>query len=428
MKANFETMPGGVTSASGFYAAGAHIGLRRKRKDLAIVYSVQPCTWAATLTTSSVKAAPVLWNQKLRSKGDPVQALVVNSAIANSCTGAAGDQHAQMMAQTTAGCFNLKAEQVIVASTGVIGTHLPINQVTAGIKSTAPLISTSSKSANDAAQAITTTDTFLKQCAVKFNIDGKQITIGAMAKGSGMVHPNMATMLSFITTDLSIDQTLLQKALSQSVSKTYNMICVDGDRSTNDMVIMLANGMAGNAQICDENGDYQIFVQALAALNEQLSKSIASDGEGASKLLEVCVSGASTLEDAQKLALHVVKSSLVKVAFFAEDANWGRIVAAMGAAGIDFDFDKLALSISSGETELPLLIDGMPYWIDETNHKAVLAHSELKISIGIGDGEFSATAWGCDLTHAYIDKGGNYRRFQQMEKAFPSTFAQGGAA
>ncbi|HEY9777745.1 MAG TPA: bifunctional glutamate N-acetyltransferase/amino-acid acetyltransferase ArgJ [Planktothrix sp.] len=428
MNANFETIQGGVTSAAGFYAAGAHIGLRRKRKDLALVYSVQPCTWAATLTTSSVKAAPVLWNHKLRAKGETVQALVVNSAIANSCTGAAGEQHAQMMAETTAGCFHLHAEQVLVASTGVIGTHLPIKQVIKGIEATAPLISTSTKSANDAAQAITTTDTFLKQFAVKFYIGGKLVTLGAMAKGSGMVHPNMATILSFITTDLAIDQALVQKALTNSVSKTYNMICVDGDRSTNDMVILLANGMAGNKLIAEENEDFATFVEALSWLNEQISKSIASDGEGASKLLEVYVSGAETVEDAQKLALHVVKSSLVKVAFFAEDANWGRIVAAMGAAGVEFDFDKLALSISSGEVVLPLLVDGMPYWIDETNHKEVLSHSELKISICIGEGQYSATAWGCDLTHAYIDKGGNYRRFQQMEKAFPSTFAQGGAA
>jgi glutamate N-acetyltransferase/amino-acid N-acetyltransferase len=419
---------GGITSPAGFYAAGAHIGLRKKRKDLALVYSIKPCDWAGTFTTSSIKAAPVMWNSNLRDKGGKVQAIVVNSAVANSCTGTVGYQHAQEMAQTTAECFNLEPEQVLVSSTGVIGTYLPIAKVKAGIASTAPLISTSSKSANDAAQAITTTDTFLKHCTVTFKADDKFITLGAMAKGSGMVHPNMATMLSFITTDLDIDQALLQKALSASVSTTYNMICVDGDRSTNDMVLILANGMAGNKRISEENSDYAAFVEALQLLNVNLSRTIASDGEGASKLLEVTVSGASTQEDAQKLALHVVKSSLVKVAFFAEDANWGRIVAAMGAAGVDFELEKLGLTVASEETELPLLLDGMPFWIDEVNHKEVLSHGELKIAITIGDGPFASTAWGCDLTYSYIDKSGNYRRLQQMEKALPKTFAQGGVA
>ncbi len=423
-----SSVPGGITSAAGFYAAGAHIGLRRKRKDLAVVYSVQPCDWAGAFTTSSIKAAPVQWNQALRDKGGKVQALVVNSAVANSCTGAVGAHHTMEMAQTTADCLNLQAEHVLVASTGVIGTFLPINLVKSGIMSTAPLISTSTKAANDAAQAITTTDTFLKQCAVQFVIDGKTITLGAMAKGSGMVHPNMATMLSFITTDLAIDQALLQKALSESVPTTYNMICVDGDKSTNDMVLVLANGMAGNAKIVDEDDNYKIFTRALGMLNVQLARTIASDGEGASKLLEVEVNGATTIEDAQALALHVVKSSLVKVAFYAEDANWGRIVAAMGASGVAFDFDKVALSISSGSKDLPLLVDGMPYWIDEGSCQSVLSHNELKISINIGEGTCSATAWGCDLTPEYIDKGGNYRRHHQNEKAFPFAGVQGGAA
>jgi glutamate N-acetyltransferase/amino-acid N-acetyltransferase len=417
MAGQIELIQGGITSANGFQSAGMHIGLRRKRKDLAIVFSEKPCDWAATFTTNTVKAAPVLWNKDLLEAGAKTRAIVVNSAIANSCTGLAGQQHTKEMAETTAACLGLQPSEVLVASTGVIGVHLPIKMVTTGIKATAPFLSSTFESAGNAAEAITTTDSFVKQAAVQFKIDGKLITLGAMAKGSGMVHPNMATMLSFIATDLNIEQTLLQKALSQSVPKTYNMISVDGDSSTNDMVLLLANGLAGNKRICDEGEEFQYLVEGLDLLNTHLAKAIASDGEGASKLIEVSVSGAKSVEDARKLARHVISSNLVKISFFANDANWGRIVAAMGASGVEFDFDKIELSMSSGHSHLPLLVDGMAYWTDEKNERAVLAGTEVKILVHLGEGDSTATAWGCDLTHDYIDKSGKYRRVHSMSRA-----------
>lgn len=428
MTFELQFIKGGVTAASGFKAAGAHIGLRRKRKDLAILSSELPCDWAATFTTNSVKAAPVLWNQQLLAGKTKVSAIVINSAIANSCTGLAGQNHARQMAETTADCLGLDATSVLVASTGVIGVHLPIKEVAKGIRETAPLLSATYEAGCHAADAITTTDTYVKQYALQVTIDDKEVIIGAMAKGSGMVHPNMATMLAFITTDLNIDPTLLQKALSESVSKTFNMISVDGDNSTNDMVVAMANGAAGNARIDNVGDAYQQFANALDVLTCHLAKLIAGDGEGASKLLEVQVSGALTVTDARKLARAVVCSSLVKVALFAEDANWGRVVAAMGSSGVNFDCDKLALSLSCDQHELGLLVDGMPYWVDEVECKSILSGKSVTLKVEITEGNCSATAWGCDLTPEYIRKSGNYQAGQRTEKTLTGMYAQGGAA
>lgn len=411
---NFEIIQGGVTSPKGFKAAGAHVGLRRKRKDLALLLSETPCDYSAVFTTNTAKGAPILWNKEVVASGKKVRALVVNSGNANSCTGYPGLVHAKQMAETTATCFSLEPHEVLVASTGIIGVPLQIDKVKAGIRTVASILTASQESGTMAAEAITTTDNFIKQMALQFEVDGTMVTMGAMAKGSGMVHPNMATMLSFITTDLAIAPHLLEKAFKGSVSKTYNMISIDGDTSTNDMSAILANGMAGNAAITEENADYELFVSALHYMNTYLAKQIARDGEGASKLIEVTVCGATTQEDADKLARIVVSSNLVKTAFFAQDANWGRIVAAMGSSGLAFDENKLNLYMSGTagdgeELEVCLLLDGTPYWTDDSICKAVLSENEIKVKIELNMGEYSATSWGCDLTYEYIRKNGNYK-------------------
>ncbi len=418
MTKQIEKIDGGITAPQGFSAAGVHVGLRRKRKDLALIVSETSATCAAVFTTNVMKGAPIVWNHEVLQKRDTVRAIVVNSAYANSGTGVPGLIHARTMAETTAECLNLESEEVLVASTGLIGVHLPIEIVKTGIKSTAAQIGSDRSSGTSAAEAITTTDTFLKQMAVQFEIDGKMVTMGAMAKGSGMVHPNMATTLGFITTDLSISAALLKKALSEIIAETFNMISVDGDTSTNDMVVILANGLAGNATINEETAEYALFHQALKMVALHLARSVAMDGEGATKLIEVTVSGAASIIDARKLARGVVASSLVKAAVFAEDANWGRIVAALGSAGVQFEYTSLSIWMSSNETEVPLLLDGMPYWLDESLCRQVLGASEVKFRISIGEGDSSATAWGCDLTYDYIRKNGNYRAGQLLNSSY----------
>lgn len=415
MKTTISAIKGGVTAASGFKAAGEHVGLKRKRKDLAILMSDHPCHYAGTFTTSTAKAAPVLWNKEILEKGSPVRALVVNSGNANSCTGAQGFVHTRQMAEAVAEHTGCQPREVLVASTGIIGVPLPIDDVASGIAMVAPLLGYSKEHGSSAAEAIMTTDSFIKEAALQFEIDGKLITMGAMAKGSGMLHPNMATMLSFITTDLSISPALLQKALSNSVCGTYNMISVDADTSTNDMVAILANGSAGNQTIESENDDYCLFVAALNELNEHLAKSIASDGEGATKLIEVEVKGAATLEDARTLARAVVSSNLVKTAFFASDPNWGRIVAAMGATGIGFDTGVLSIEIAGAGLSSYLLKDGNPCWIEEGKAACILAAPVVKTTVFMGGASpdnqdyHDARAWGCDLTHEYIQLTSRYR-------------------
>lgn len=417
MQATFDVIQGGVTAAKGFAAAGAHVGLRRKRKDLALLVSQEPCHFAAVFTTSTAKGAPILWNQEVVERGGKVQAVVVNSANANSCTGYPGFLHARQMAETTASCLGLAAHDVLVASTGIIGMPLPIEQVKAGIKQTAPLLGISLENGSNAAEAITTTDSFIKQMAVQFEIGGSVVTMGAMAKGSGMVHPNMATMLSFITTDLAIAPALLRKALKESVDSTYNMISVDGDTSTNDMVVILSNGLARNETICQEGAEYELFVAVLNHINTTLAKYIASDGEGATKLIEVTVHGAETVEAARKLARHVVASNLVKTAFFAQDPNWGRIIAAMGSSCVPFNPETLDVTMGGGGAEVGLLLDGTPFWLDEDECMSVLKSDEIAVEIDLNMGDCSATSWGCDLGYEYIRKNGNYRATYKAEFA-----------
>jgi len=408
-----EKNTGGVTSPQGFMATGAHIGVKRKRKDLALVWSEVPAHVAGAFTTNVMRAAPVLWNEKVVAAGKPIRGIVVNSGNANACTGELGMVNAEIMAATYGQCMGVGADEIIIASTGVIGVQLPIAKITQGIEATCQGLDKSQAAGLLAAEAIMTTDTYVKQTAVEFEVDGKKITIGAMAKGSGMIHPNMATMLSFLTTDLNIAPALLTKALKESTAETYNMISVDGDTSTNDMVAILANGMAGNKLIESEDADYAAFCQALKTINTGLAKTIVQDGEGATKFLEVQVEHAGSIADARKLARSIVSSSLVKTAFFGEDANWGRIICAMGYSGVQFKPESVSIAIESAAGKLELMHQGEPAVVNEILAKAVLAEKNIIIHIDMLDEltpkDGRATAWGCDLSYEYVRINGSYR-------------------
>jgi glutamate N-acetyltransferase / amino-acid N-acetyltransferase len=400
---------GGVTSPQGFMATGAHVGVKRKKKDLALVWSEVPAHVACVFTTNVMKAAPILWNQKVVAKSASVRGIVINSGNANACTGEQGMTNAQIMASTYAESMGVSAEEIIIASTGVIGVQLPIQIIEQGIKTTCKHLTKTFSAGLAAAEAIMTTDTYVKQTAVEFQVDGKKVVIGAMAKGSGMIHPNMATMLSFLTTDLNISPILLNKALKDSTAETYNMISVDGDTSTNDMVSILANGKAGNKLIETEDEGYLAFCQALKEINTGLATSIVKDGEGATKFLEVQVNHAANVEEARKLARSIVSSSLVKTAFFGEDANWGRIICAMGYSGVQFQPEVVSIAIESAGGKLELMQDGEPAVVNEVLAKTVLAEKKIVIHIDMKDGLSQATAWGCDLSYEYVRINGAYR-------------------
>lgn len=399
---------GGVTAAKGFLASGMHAGIRKnkEKKDLALVWSEKMCAAAAVYTTNKVKGQPLIVTREHLSDGK-AQAIIVNSGNANTCTGEAGIAAAKRMAALVAERLPVKAEDVVVASTGVIGQLLDVSVIEAGMDT---LVAGLSKAGYlDAREAIMTTDTVKKELAVQFEIKGKTVTIGAMAKGSGMIHPNMATMLAFITTDCAIDQHLLQKALSTSVRRSYNRVSVDGDTSTNDMVVILANGMAENPLIANENEDYQDFFEALDWLNIQMARSIARDGEGATKLIECVVEGASDEEKAEQLAKGVICSSLVKTAFFGADANWGRILCALGYTRSDFDPEKVDVSFESASGYISVCKNGTPLPFNEEKAKKILSYQEVTVYIDLHEGDAQATAWGCDLSYEYVRINGDYR-------------------
>lgn len=409
-KADINFIAGGITSPRGFRAAGAVAGIKKNGKpDLALLVSEVPAACAAVFTTNVMKAAPILWNQRVLEEAPTAQAIVINSGNANACTGIQGIANAEAMAFCCSTSVGVLARDVLVASTGIIGVQLPIEKVLKGIESTSKLLSTSAEAGYEAAVAITTTDTYEKQSCLQFTLAGKKVTMGAMAKGSGMIHPNMATMLGFVTTDANISAALLQKALKESVASSYNMISVDGDTSTNDMVTLMANGMAGNPIIDSEGLDYETFSKALSAINIEVAKSIARDGEGATKFLEVEVAHAQTLDDARVIARSVVSSSLVKAAFFGEDANWGRIICAMGYSGAKFDPAEVSISMSSNAGQLSLMAGGEPVTLDEEMAKKVLAEKQILVNISLKNGECCATAWGCDLSYDYVKINGAYR-------------------
>lgn len=405
-----KQIKGGITVVPGFEAAAAAAQIKYEgRTDMALIYSSVPCVAAGTFTTNVVKAAPVKWDQKIVKQGGAVQAIIVNSGIANACTGEEGMQYCEQTAQTAAEVFGIQKEQVLVSSTGVIGKQLPMEKIQAGIHMLAQAKGNDKLCGAEAAEAILTTDTHKKEAAVQLEIGGKTVTIGAMAKGSGMIHPNMCTMLSFLATDAVIEKEVLQKVLSEDVEETYNMISVDGDTSTNDTVLFLANGLAQNAPICPGTEEYKAFAAAVHTVNEQLAKAIAGDGEGATALLEVEVVGAADKEQAKKVSKSVVCSNLTKTAVAGHDANWGRILCAMGYAGVSFVPEQVDLFLESAAGTIQILSDGVALPYSEEKATEILSEEKVKILADLKLGDGKATAWGCDLTHGYIDINADYR-------------------
>lgn len=405
-----KVIDGGVTAAQGFLAAGMAAGIKKgNTKDMAMIYSEKPCVCAGTFTTNVVKAAPVKWDQKVVKESPWAQAVVCNSGIANACTGQEGYSYCEKTARAAGEALGIPTESVLVASTGVIGMQLPIDTLEAGVKKLTPLLSSTREAAVLAAESIMTTDTVKKEAAVELELSGKKVTIGGMCKGSGMIHPNMCTMLSFITTDVDIDKELLAQALRESVEDSYNMISVDGDTSTNDTVLVMANKMAGNPAITEKNQDYQAFKEALHYVNTSLAKQIAGDGEGATALFEVTVTGAASKKEAAILAKSVITSNLTKAAIFGHDANWGRILCAMGYSGVSFDPEKVDLSFKSQAGEIAIMKDGVGVDFSEEEATKILSERKVTVLADIKAGEESATAWGCDLTYDYVKINADYR-------------------
>ncbi len=401
---------GGVTAATGFEAAAVAAEIKYKgRTDMAMIYSQVPCVVAGTFTTNVVKAAPVKWDQKVVKESDFAQVVVVNSGIANACTGAEGMGYCQETADEVAKVLQIPSESVLIGSTGVIGKQLPIDRIKAGVAKLVAAKSDTIEAGTEAAKAIMTTDTCKKEIAIQLEIAGKTITIGGMAKGSGMIHPNMCTMLGFITTDAAITKEALGKALSDDVNDTFNMISVDGDTSTNDTVLVLANGMAGNDIISVGTKEYDLFYQALHEVNEYLAKQLAGDGEGATALFEVNVIGAETKEQAVLLSKSIACSNLTKTAIAGHDANWGRILCAMGYSGAQFDPEKVDLFFESKVGKLQIVKDGLATDYSEEKATEILSEPHVIATADIKMGDKKATAWGCDLTHGYIDINADYR-------------------
>lgn len=405
-----KIITGGVTAARGFKAASTAAGIKYKdRQDMAMIYSQEPCRSAGTFTTNIVKAAPVKWDKNQVTSGAPARAVVINAGIANACTGEEGMGYCGQTAEAAALALGISAESVLVASTGVIGMQLPIDRITAGVKAMAPLLDGSLESGTGASRAIMTTDTKNKEVAVRFELGGTTVTMGGMCKGSGMIHPNMCTMLSFVTTDAAISKELLQEALSQDIQDTYNMISVDGDTSTNDTVLLLANGLAGNKEITEKNEDYHTFCRALKIVNETLAKKMAGDGEGCTALFEVKVVGAETEEQAKILAKSVICSSLTKAAIFGHDANWGRILCAMGYSGAQFEPEKVDLFFESAAGKMQIIKDGVAVDYSEEQATRILSEPEVTAVADIKMGDAKAAAWGCDLTFDYVKINADYR-------------------
>ena len=401
---------GGVTAPKGFKAASIAAEIKYKnRTDMAMVYSDVPCLAAGTFTSNVVKAACVLWDKEIVETKDFAQAVVVNSGIANACTGKEGFDACRKTAEAVESALGVPAESCLVASTGVIGMQLPVDKLVKGVNGMAKILSASKEAGSDAAKAIMTTDTISKECAVQFTLDGKCCTIGGMSKGSGMIHPDMATMLSVITTDAAISKELLQEAVSNDVKSSFNMISVDRDTSTNDSLIVLANGKAENQEITAKNEDYETFCEALALVTRTLAKMMAGDGEGATKLFETTIINAKTKDDAIVLAKSVITSNLVKTAVYGSDANWGRIICALGYSGVIFDPEIVDLYIESEGTRLKLMENGMATDYSEEEATKILSASHVTAIADMKTGTETATAWGCDLTYDYVKINGDYR-------------------
>lgn len=403
----FHIVEKSICAPKGFIAGGVHCGIRKNqtKKDLGIIFSQAPCVAAAVYTLNKVQAAPIAVTKAHLANGN-ARAVIVNSGNANACN-ADGFEKATAMCSLAANALGIAPEDVIVASTGVIGQILDIAPIEKGVALLAPALSTNGY--DDAAEAIMTTDLTKKDTAICFELSGKTVTIGGIAKGSGMIHPNMATMLGFVTTDADISAEMLQKAVKSASDDSFNMISVDGDTSTNDMLAVMANGLAGNAKITDQGEDYEVFLTALREVCIYLARCIAKDGEGATRLLTCSVSGAPTTKLAKSISKSIICSSLVKAAFFGADANWGRILCAIGYADGDFDIDDVSITISSAAGEIPVCENGSGVPFSEEKAKQVLLEKEIDINVTMKQGDGSATAWGCDLTYDYVKINGDYR-------------------
>ncbi|MGL4607220.1 MAG: bifunctional glutamate N-acetyltransferase/amino-acid acetyltransferase ArgJ [Eubacteriaceae bacterium] len=400
---------GVVTSPKGFKATGFSCGIKNDGQlDLALIYSEVPAGTAIVTTTNVVKAAPILWCKEVM-KTPFKQGIVINSGNANACTGDKGFTDVLMTAKAVGEVLNIPEDRVLVASTGVIGVPLPLEKMINGIREKGNEIGNADINGEMAADAILTTDTIRKNVGVEIEIDGVKVKIAGMAKGSGMIHPNMATMLSFITTDAAIHPDNLQELLNEVILDTYNMISVDGDTSTNDMVTVMANGLAGNKPLIKGSEDYRKFKEAFHYVNKTLAKKIIRDGEGATKFIDVKVRGAKTIDDARALAKSVITSSLVKTAIFGEDANWGRVLCALGYSGVTFDPMKVSLVFSSAAGMITLLVDGIPIAFEEKEASKVLSETDITIIIEMEEGQEKAVAWGCDLSYDYVKINGDYR-------------------
>ncbi len=402
-----KLIQGGVCAAKGYKAGGIHCGIRKSKskKDLALIVSSVQANAAAVYTTNLVKGAPLIVT-KLHLTDGKAQAVICNSGNANTCN-ADGIKIAETMSKLTADALGIQASDVVIASTGVIGQPLPIAPIAGGIPKLAALLAENGSA--DACAAIMTTDTKMKEVAVEFTIGGQTCHLGGIAKGSGMIHPNMATMLVFLTTDAAVSSAMLQKALSGDVQKSFNMISVDGDTSTNDMVVLLANGLAGNKEICEEGDDFTAFMCALNTVTVQLCRMIAGDGEGATKLLECTVKGAKDEKNARIVARSVISSSLTKAAMFGEDANWGRVLCAIGYSGADVDINRVGVLFHSAAGDVTVCENGAGVPFSEELAAKVLHETEIDICITLGDGDAEACAWGCDLSYEYVKINGDYR-------------------
>ena len=407
-----EQIPGGVTAPKGFRAAGIHAGIRKnkQKKDMALLVSDRDANVAGVFTQNVVKAAPVLWDKNLCMEMGKCRALVVNSGVANACTGDTGYQDTEHIAAFAAQELGVPKESVAVASTGVIGIRLPMDTIEQGIQELSNLLSDDLESGSAAAEAIRTTDICKKEIAVRLMIKGRNVTIGGMCKGSGMINPNLGTVLAFLTTDLNIGQNLLEKTLQEDVLDTYNMLSVDGDTSTNDTVMMFANGMAENEELLETDEDYPAFVQAVRYINTRFVQMIAADGEGTSRMFQVQVTGAESKDGARKLAKSVVTSNLVKCAVYGADANWGRLVCAMGQSGVAFNPCQVDITISSEKGTLKIVEKGICTDYDEERATEILSPKQVCFQADMHAGQENASAWGCDLTYEYIKINAEYRK------------------
>ncbi len=407
-----KRIEGGICAAKGFKATGLEVGIKENhpgKKDMAMIFAEVPCRAAGTFTTNLVQAAPVQWDKRIVRESEFVQAVVVNSGIANACTGTQGLAYCKEIAEQTGEAAGISADMVLTASTGVIGQQLPMDKIKMGIDRMMPALGNTAADAALAAEAIMTTDTVSKQTALQVEIGGKTVTVGGMCKGSGMIHINMCTMLGFITTDINISKELLQAALSETIPDTFNMVSVDGDTSTNDTVLLLASGLAENDEICEKNEDYDKFKQALTEVSTILSKKIAGDGEGATALFEVKAVHAATKEDAVILSKSVVTSSLTKAAIYGHDANWGRILCAMGYSGVSFDPERVDIYFESKAGKIQIVENGVATDYSEEEATRILSEPEVTAVLDVKTGDASATAWGCDLTYDYVKINADYR-------------------